>query len=214
MVAPYGIVGDPFGHLFVSDTAGFVVRKLTPQYRLATAVSPAAGGTVTAGGYFDKGTSVQLTAKANPGYAFAGFSGTLTASANPSNVAMTATQNVVANFTVLNPSIQGAVTSRSGGPATNERDYTLQLSNVGAGPGTACQIVSITATPLTGSGSCTLLTTLPLVYGTLNPGDKLTNLVKATVPTTLLRFNLAVAGTCLNGQSKSVPFSTTISVFR
>jgi len=211
---PHGIAADAFGHVFVSDSAGDVVRKLTPQFRLTTAVSPAAGGTVTAGGYFDKAANVQITAKANPGYAFAGFSGTVISSANPITVAMTATQNVVANFTSLNPSIQGAVTAKSNGPGVNERDYTLQLTNVGAGAGTACQVASITPTPMTGTGSFTLLTTLPLVYGTLNPGDKLTNLVKATVSTTLLRFNLAVKGTCLNGLAKSVPFTTTISVFR
>jgi hypothetical protein len=212
--SPHELTADTFGHVFVSDSAGSVVRKLTPQFRLTTAVSPAAGGTVTAGGYFDKAANVQITATAKPGYAFAGFSGTVINSANPITVAMTATQNIVANFTALNPSIQGAVTSKSNGLGVNERDYTLQLTNVGAGAGTACQVASITATPMTGTGSFTLLTTLPLVYGTLNPGDKLTNLVKATVSTTLLRFNLAVKGTCLNGLAKSVPFTTTISVFR
>ena len=64
---------DSVGHVYIVDQREAVVRKLTPQYQLAASANPPAAGTVTAGGYFDKGTNVNVQASANPGFVFAGF---------------------------------------------------------------------------------------------------------------------------------------------
>jgi hypothetical protein len=77
--------------------------NFTTQYQLTTAASPASGGTVSANptsadGYYNTGTSVQLTATPNAGYSFLGWSGDLTGTVNPQSVTMTAPRNVTANF--------------------------------------------------------------------------------------------------------------------
>src|SRR4029434_9859257 len=60
------------------------------------------GGSITpAGGYFNAGESVPVTATAASGYLFAGFSGDLTGSTNPQSITMDAPHSVVANFTAL-----------------------------------------------------------------------------------------------------------------
>ena len=48
---------------------------------------------------YDSGTTVQLTATANPGYIFSSWSGNATGSTNPLTVTMNANKNIIANFT-------------------------------------------------------------------------------------------------------------------
>ncbi len=76
------------------------------QYRLTTTPSPTAGGTIAASpsssdGYYDSGTSVQLTATANSGYAFANWSGDLSGTTNPQNATLSAPRSVTANFNAV-----------------------------------------------------------------------------------------------------------------
>jgi hypothetical protein len=73
------------------------------QYQLTTQISPAAGaqvGTISpATGFFNAGSSVQVSAAANPGFTvFTGFSGALSGTANPSSLVMTGPLSVTANF--------------------------------------------------------------------------------------------------------------------
>ncbi len=84
----------------VTFTAGF-----TTQYLLTTTADPAAGGTVTAGGYFDAGTSVAIAASASAGYTFASFSGDLSGPTTPQNLVMSAPRSVTANFTALTSAV-------------------------------------------------------------------------------------------------------------
>ncbi|MDB5111351.1 MAG: cell wall/surface repeat protein [Mucilaginibacter sp.] len=53
---------------------------------------------------YNNGTTVQLTATANPGYTFTSWSGDATGSVNPLTVTMDANKNITANFT-LTPAI-------------------------------------------------------------------------------------------------------------
>jgi hypothetical protein len=73
------------------------------QYQLTVTDSPANGGTVqlspaSASGYYNAGTSVQLTASAASGSQFINWSGALSGSANPQNLAMSAPESVAALF--------------------------------------------------------------------------------------------------------------------
>ena len=78
--------------------------NFTTQHLLALAVSPSGGGTLTANpasadGFYNAGTTVQLTAAASTNFAFAGFSGDLTGATNPQPVTITTPRTVSANFT-------------------------------------------------------------------------------------------------------------------
>jgi hypothetical protein len=210
LASPTTLTADSSGHIFVTD--GDLIRRLTPQFLLKTAVNPSNGGTITAGGYFDAGTSVTVSASAAVGFTFTGFSGDATGTA-PASVTMSATRAVVANFAPLNPSLLGAVTTKTDGPGQWERDYTLRLTNVGLGPGTNCAVTAATLVRTAGSGTATLLA-LPVPYGTLAVGAQASQILRATVPTTVLRFNLTVTGSCQNAVGATVPFTSTVSVFR
>jgi hypothetical protein len=76
----------------LSLTATFIT-----QYLLTTVSNPAAGGIVTAGGYYNAGTTTLPNAIANPGFTFANWSGACSGSAACS-VTMNAPASVTANF--------------------------------------------------------------------------------------------------------------------
>jgi uncharacterized protein (TIGR03437 family) len=84
-----------------------------PEAQLTLQANPAALGSVTAnpssaGGYYTKGTTVQLTAAAKPGQWFSGWSGDLAGAANPASVTLNSNLSITANFSpcayTLNPS--------------------------------------------------------------------------------------------------------------
>jgi hypothetical protein len=77
--------------------------NFTTQYLLTDSVSPSGGGTVTANptsstGYYNSGTSVQLTAAANSGYTFLNWSGALSGSTAQQSLVLSAPRSVTANF--------------------------------------------------------------------------------------------------------------------
>jgi hypothetical protein len=77
--------------------------NFSTQFLLTTSVAPAAAGSIAAGpvsadGYYNSGTSVQLTATPVTGGAFFGFAGDLTGDSNPQSIIMGAPHFVMANF--------------------------------------------------------------------------------------------------------------------
>ncbi len=100
------------GGTIVSTSAAYQVSMTTNRvlvanfalnsYALTLTANPAAGGTVTKNpnlASHDSGSIVQITATANPGYAFTSWSGDTTGSTNPLNVVMNRSKTIVANFT-------------------------------------------------------------------------------------------------------------------
>src|SRR5260221_292066 len=80
------------------------------QYSLTLSASPGSGGTVAANpsppdGFYNSGTSVQLTATANSGYQFGGYSGDLTGPSKPQSVLMSAPHSVTGNFNALSGTV-------------------------------------------------------------------------------------------------------------
>ena len=60
-----------------ADFSDVAVAQITPsgnKVRITVAVTPSGGGTVTGGGLYEEGTSVQITAVANIGYTFVSWS--------------------------------------------------------------------------------------------------------------------------------------------
>ena len=118
-------------------TANF--RLIPPQFSLT--VSTVGQGSVSpAGGSFDEGTAVSLTATPAAGWQFDGWSGDLTGSVNPSSLTMDANKSVTATFSeVVVP------------------QFTLTVSTVGQGSVSPVggsfdegTVVSLTATPAAG----------------------------------------------------------------
>jgi len=97
--------GGAISHIVAPTTPTTYTANFTTQFLLSTNVSPAGSGTVSANpasvdGFYNSGTSVQLTATANVGYAFSNWSGDVTGIVNPTSLAMSAPKNVTANFNV------------------------------------------------------------------------------------------------------------------
>jgi uncharacterized repeat protein (TIGR02543 family) len=69
------------------------------QFALILSSNPAAGGSTTGSGAYSSGTTVSITATANPGYTFTSWSGDASGSTNPLNVVMTSNKTITANFT-------------------------------------------------------------------------------------------------------------------
>jgi hypothetical protein len=73
------------------------------QYLLTSTASPAGSGSITASpasqsGYYDAGTSVQLTAVTGGGSTFLNWGGDLSGSTSPANLVMSSPRSVSANF--------------------------------------------------------------------------------------------------------------------
>lgn len=95
--------------LFRVDTSGTIAC-----YTLTTSITPSGSGTVATnpspncsnGTQYTYGTTVQLTANPNTGYAFSSWSGDINVTFNPSAVMMNATKSVTATFTQPLPDLQ------------------------------------------------------------------------------------------------------------
>lgn len=93
--------GGALSHTVAPSSATTLTANFTTQYLLTTGVTGSGGITanpVSASGYYDSGTSVQLTAAAGGDNAFATWSGDLSGSANPQSIVMSAPRTVTANF--------------------------------------------------------------------------------------------------------------------
>jgi hypothetical protein len=76
-----------------------VTANFIAQYVLLTAVNPENGGTVIpAGGTYDEGTELTLTAYANEGFAFDHWSGDVTGTSKSITITMDSDKNITANF--------------------------------------------------------------------------------------------------------------------
>jgi Bacterial Ig-like domain (group 3)/FG-GAP-like repeat/Divergent InlB B-repeat domain len=163
--------GEAFTHTVTTPASPITyTATFKTQYLLTTAANPAAGGSITAGGWFDSGTIVAITATAATGYSFTGFSGDLSGTVNPNNVTMSAARGVTANFKGLtttslgtspNPSTFGqsvtmtaTVTSLAGIPGGSVSFFD-GVTNIGTQPLNASGIATLTAPLTTGSHSIT-----------------------------------------------------------
>jgi hypothetical protein len=147
----------------------------TGQHVLTTSVSPPGSGIIMpATGFFDAGTSVQVTATANTGFTFVNFSGDLTGAVNPQSVVMDVPRTVVANFTGTPTTLTALISAKSG--PSNARVWTVTITNTGAGTAASARINSLALTQ-TGGAACTpsiIGPSFPLTIGNIAPGGSLT----------------------------------------
>ncbi|MBN1567288.1 MAG: putative Ig domain-containing protein [Acidobacteria bacterium] len=120
----------------VPSGAATYTANFATQYRLTTAASPSGGGSISADpvstdGYYDSGSSVQLTAAASSGYTFAGWGGALSGTANQQILTMSAPQSVTATFRSGSASRPRFVPKLPARPKTR-RDGRLKLDRTRA----------------------------------------------------------------------------------
>jgi uncharacterized repeat protein (TIGR02543 family) len=119
-----------------------VTANFTQQaYTLTVSVSPEGSGLVTKSPdqtTYTYGTSVTLTANANPGWTFDHWSGDLTGNTNPDSISMTSNKTVTANFTQqaytltvnVSPSGGGDIKVNGTAPASYPYAYTFAEGQV------------------------------------------------------------------------------------
>jgi hypothetical protein len=175
------------------------------QYQLTTSAYPSAGGTVTpaSGNFYNAGSVVSVQETTNAGYQFAYFSGgTLTGSTNPQNVTMNGPINVVADFTPLAPNMAVSVGARTISGSQVLVGFTL--TNGGLGTATNATITSITASVISGSGTVTVASGVPVDLGTINSGGgTASTIVTFNWPSTAARVTFTVHFTADGGYSGS-----------
>lgn len=86
-----------------------VTGATAATYTISTSVSPAGSGTVTGGGTYSKGTSIELNAIPNAGYEFLNWSDGITT--NPRTLTVTADQSFTAQFkeSAVTPDLWGDI---------------------------------------------------------------------------------------------------------
>jgi hypothetical protein len=132
--------GGPQAHQVTIQGAANYAASFGTQYQLTTMVSPTAGGLVTAGGWFNSGSSVSIQATANPGYQFSGFSGDLTGTTNPQNLLMNGPKGVTASFAP----VAAATTTTVAAPTITYGGTASVTVSVSSGQGTVTGTVSLT----------------------------------------------------------------------
>jgi hypothetical protein len=174
--------GGAISHSVAPTVATTYTANFNTQYLLTTGVSPSGAGTVlanpsSADGFYDSGTSVQLTASANSGFTFSNWSGDVSGSTNPQSVSMTAPRNATAVFSVVGGAglrfvpvtpCRVADTRNPNGPfggpiisGNTSRDFTI--------PGSGC---GIPATALGYSLNITVVPSGPLGFLTIWPSGQ------------------------------------------
>jgi parallel beta-helix repeat protein len=138
--------GTELSVLFTITEPSSVTWNWINQYTLTVSVSPEGSGTVGRSPdntWYDSGTTVWLTANANPGYGFGNWTGDLSAGENPKNLTMNGPKNVTANFlfadftatpTVGNVPLTVEFTDASGGAIITSWSWNF---GAGASPATA-----------------------------------------------------------------------------
>jgi uncharacterized repeat protein (TIGR02543 family) len=172
-----GGMPDPFGSGSQSNYLYSIYATYTPgappQYTLTA--NTVGNGTVTsdpAGGTYDAGTVVTLTAAPDPGWQFDGWSGDSSGSDNPAAITMNANKSVTANFSEIGTTGTVGLTTVYGSTSTS--NYRRSMPFTMPEDGT---ITSVTMYHSGGSGDMILA-----VYdGEGTPQDRL-----AMTPTTVV----------------------------
>jgi cytolysin (calcineurin-like family phosphatase) len=193
-------------------TAGTPVTYLAnyqTQSLITMNVSPVGAGTVTGAGWYNKGASATLTATAAAGFEFSDFSGNVPSGLSPQTLTVGEPIYVVANFQPT-----GAPTLFASAGARNDSDpaisqFTFELTDSGAGPAVNAQIFSVTTVDSVGTGTISV-PNLPLSFGTILPGQVVTQTIPINWPNSATRVGFTVHFTANGGYTGQ----TTFYVFR
>jgi hypothetical protein len=183
------------------------IATFEAQYQLT--LNKPANGAITvqppsASGFYSGGSTVSVSASANPGYVFSNFTGDLTGSVQPQNVVMLQPHSVGAQVSPIPaqvPQLIASIISKAGDATA--RVWTIQLNNAGPGTSSDTSLVSLGITQVFGTACTTppaIRTTLPASLGAIAP------VASAQIPVTidfsacpaLARFSVDVHSTANN----------------
>ena len=166
--------GGGQSHLVTALSSTTITASFSTQYVLTLGTSPSTGGSLSANpsstdGYYNAGSTVQLTALPNTGCTFTGFSGDLTGSSNPQNLGMAAPRSVTASFScqaatalqfvpitpcrIADTRAGSGFTGLFGAPSLSaniKRDVPVLSSSCGVPANAAVYSLNLTAVPLQG----------------------------------------------------------------
>jgi len=169
--------GGAISHSVAPATSTTYTANFTTQYLLTTVSSPGAGGVITpnpsgANGYYNAGTSVELTAVPNPGYVFLNWSGGLTGTTNPQSLTLSAQTTVTAVFSLMSSTglrfvpvtpCRVADTRNPNGPfggpimgANSTRTFTVPSSTCGIPSTALAYALNVTVSPTSPLGYLTI----------------------------------------------------------
>ncbi len=127
--ASWSDAGAAAHQITVGTSAAAYTANFTTQYQLTISASPTTGGTVipSAGGFYNSGTVVPVTAIASSGNKFTSWTGGVASpSSNSTSVTMTAPQTLTANFS---SSASGPPAFFTGEVSLGSGVYYLQFPN-------------------------------------------------------------------------------------
>jgi phospholipase C len=191
------------------------VLPLYGQYTLTTNISPPGTGTISGGGSYAAGTRVQVTATAAPGYYFFQFGGALQSTINRQILFVTANSTVTAYFLPVsaNPQLLASTGERTAEPSAGQLGIRMRLTDTtGYGAANGTQITSITGiATLTGAGTVTVVTPMPVSVGDLISGQTGSANVTFDWPSTVIEVQFTVNFSANGGAYQG---STTLNVLR
>ncbi len=178
-----------------STTATYTATFNT-QYLLTT--SAGTGGTVSAGGYYNSGSTANITATPSSGYYFVNFTGTSTSTSNPFLLVMNSPQTITANFSAQTPQ---AINFTMQAPASAAYGSSFTVAATGGASGNPvvftssgyCSNVGATYTMTSATGVCSVI------------ANQAGNTDYLAAPTVTETTNATTASTTLNVTSVNPP---------
>jgi len=206
--------------LFVvpSATGGNLTAKYAASYLVSLAANPPAGGSVavvkpTNDGYYPEGAQITISATPAAGYAFGSFSGTQPGAINPVSIRIGAPLALTANFSTPAGIFLSANTAGTRSFNGVVENVPLALTNnttsgVGSVVITAIDGIQV----ITGTGTVTLSSALPIALGDLAPNATSSPFTLSfNWPSTVSRARFTVHFTANSGQYSG---STTLTINR
>jgi uncharacterized repeat protein (TIGR01451 family) len=180
-------------HLITPVASRIYSASFATQYLLTQQLSPPAGGTVSAvppssDGYYNSGTSVQLTANPLTGYVFGSWTGDASGFANPTSVSMTQPRTVTARLSGTTTS-DIAVTMAASTNQVNggtPLSYVIQVSNLGPAVSSATTMTDTLpggatfVSAIASQGTCTGTVIVSCSLGSVSVGATVTVTIKVT----------------------------------
>ncbi len=170
--------------------------SLATQFLVNVTSSPSSAGTTGGAGFIASGTNTTLTAAPAAGFRFTSFSGDVATPSNGAVVTVNQALNVQANFAAITPpNLIVLPGNRVASPGSDLVNVSLALTNRGPGPAGDSVITGIDGfSNLSGSDAAgtSLVSLLPVVFGTLLPGQSSTAEVTLHWPITASRMQFVV----------------------
>ena len=206
--------GGAFSQTIVAPTTPLsLVVNYRRQFLLAASASPQLAGSVSGGGWYDEGATVNVEATAASGFLFSNFSGDITGSTNPGSVIMRSPRTVVANFAPAGLPVISVLTGspRIDGPGAGQRVVPIVLRNTGVGIGRNVRITGVSGiSVLSGTGAVALVNPTPIAIGDLNPSSSATANLLFNWPASAQRVRMTINYALDNG----TPGSMALTILR